>query len=283
MINSIYRRLKKVTLGLKVKYFKSEGKVVEKILVGVPLKTVTGTIRSKADQDDAWYFHIAGNSKHIFDIGANIGYTALLTNIQGKTEKLLLIDPNPQALSIAAKNLILNNLAGNCTFLASFVSNQIGTEIPFFTVGSGAAGSMYKGHAKSAAALGSIFLVPTITIDELVTRYGWQPDLVKIDVEGAESLVLQGAAQLASAQHTTFMVEMHSPPELSMRKNAEQILEWCQVHKYQAWYMKNGEKLQSPEQIAHRGKCHLLLLPVGRQYPESLKKIEQRAALPNSI
>ena len=208
-----------------------------------------------------------------------MGYTALLANIQGYTENLLLVDPNPKALAIAAKNLIYNNLAGNCTFISSFVSDHIGDEIPFYTVGSGAAGSMFKGHAESAASVNSYFMVATTTIDELVRQVGWQPDFVKIDVEGAESLVLAGAGKLAESKTTLFMIEMHSPPELPMVENTKRVLEWCTQFGYESWYMKEGVRLESPEQIAHRGKCHLLLQPKGWSYPEVIKNIQQGTQL----
>lgn len=280
---AMFQKLKKFASGFKAQYFSKEAKIVSGELVGRPLKTTTGAIRKKTDQDDAWFFFLAGQSKRIFDIGANIGYTALLANVQGKVEKLLLVDPNPEALSLAAKNLILNNLAGNCRFFVSFVSRESGEKIPFYTLGHGAAGSMFKGHAESAAAVGHHFMVSTITVDDLVNLFGWQPDLVKIDVEGAEALVLEGARQLAKNQATTFMVEMHSPPELPMAENARQILTWCHSNNYEAWYMKEAKKLESPESIAHRGKCHLLLMPKDWHYPEPLKAIEQGAALPKNI
>ncbi|RMF47481.1 MAG: FkbM family methyltransferase, partial [Deltaproteobacteria bacterium] len=101
-------------------------------------------------------------------------------------ERILLIDPNSAALSRAATNLIYNNLAGCCSFETAFVSDRSGETVPFYTVGAGAAGSMYKGHAQTAAAAGSVMQVPTTTIDALAARQSWAPDFIKIDVEGAE-------------------------------------------------------------------------------------------------
>ncbi len=284
------KNVTKMLAGLKSKLLSfvlnslcTELKIVQKSLCGLTVKTVKGTLKGKADQDDAWFFHLAGHHKRIYDIGANIGYTALLTNIQGNAEKLLLIDPNPEALSIAAKNLILNNLAENATFYTSFVSDKSGEQVPFYTVAAGSAGSMFKGHAETAAAINSFYMVTTISIDDLVKKLGWSPDLIKIDVEGAESLVLLGAIQLAANRATTFIVEMHSPPELPMTENAQRVLEWCKSSRYRAWYMRDACPLQSSEQVADRGRCHLLLLPEHQKYPDYLREIKQGAALPASI
>ncbi|WP_300569539.1 hypothetical protein, partial [Flavobacterium sp.] len=93
----------------------------------------------------------------------------------------------------------------------------------------------------------------------------------------------QGAVEIASKRATKFFIEMHSPPELPMEKNAELILNWCAENKYKAYYLKEAIELTSPEIIARRGKCHLLLLPAEENYPSYLKGIKQGALLPNSI
>ncbi len=282
--NSIYmktiRSLRKL-VGWQYQQFFNKGEVVvHGRFLGHEIKTVKGTIRPKADQDDAWFFYLVKNSERIFDIGANIGYTGIISALQENTKQILLVDPNPEALAIAAKNLILNNLGSKCRFYAAFVSDRAGDKVKFYTVGSGAAGSMFRGHAETAAALNRYHLVETVTVDFLSEYLEWTPDLVKIDVEGAESFVLEGARQIAAYQKTIFMVEMHSPPELPMRENATKIIQWCNSVGYTPWYMKEKRILTHADHIAHRGKCHLLLQPKDWKYPHFLKDVEQGAPLP---
>lgn len=52
--------------------------------------------------------------------------------------------------------------------------------------------------------------VPCVTLDSLAADYG-TPDLVKVDVEGGEELVLQGAKDLIAQRETSWLVEFHSP------------------------------------------------------------------------
>lgn len=196
------KKIRRILSGLKQKLLPLQIPVVEGKLAGFNLKTVKGTLRNVPDQDDAWLFYLMGRFDSIFDIGANIGQSALCAKIQGKNKRLLLADPNPEALSIAAKNLILNGFASRCDFITAFVSDKPDETILFYTIGPGAAGCMFKGHAETAAALGQSMKVPTTTIDVLVETMGWTPDFVKIDVEGAEAKVLQGAVALAKQQQT---------------------------------------------------------------------------------
>src|SRR5690606_25082192 len=125
--------------------------------------------------------------------------------------------------STAVKNLAANNMSLNCRFHQSFVSSSDTERVKFFTVGTGAAGSMYRSHAKTAAAIDSYVYVETVSLNTLCERTDLWPDLVKIDVEGAESLVLEGAEKLAELASAFFFVEMHSTMELPMIENAKRV------------------------------------------------------------
>lgn len=252
-------------------------------LGGIQLKGMQGVHRKKADKDDAWFFELARNSTSIFDIGCNLGYMSLLAAIQPANKSLVLVDPNPEALAKAAQNMIINGFAFKCRFFSAFVADKDDEKIKFFTVGSGEAGSMFKGHAETAGTLNSFYHVSKKTIDTLVSEVNCVPDLIKIDIEGAEHLALQGAVETAALQKTKFMIEMHSPPELPMLENATNVLNWASVNSYAAYYMKDASKLTNPQTIAHRGKCHLLLIPINEEYPEYLKSIKQGSNLSVAI
>jgi FkbM family methyltransferase len=249
-------------------------------LGGKDLCVLGGTIRSKVDKDDAWFAALASSASAILDIGANVGYTALLANVYGRPDSVVLVDANADALGVALRNLAMNDMALNCRFHRAFVGSRDSEKVKFYTVGTGAAGSIYASHAKTASTVNSYFYIETITIDTLCTRLGLNPDLVKIDVEGAEHMVLEGAKQLAQKAGTIFFVEMHATEEVPMSENARKVLGWCDQVGYRPYYLKSHEVLAKPELIAHRGKCHLLLLPQAMTYPEYLRSIAEGSPLP---
>src|SRR5690606_41695276 len=96
-------------------------------------------------------------------------------------------------------------------------------------------------------------------------------------------LVLEGAVKTASHKKAIFFVEMHSPAELPMDKNASLVLQWCESNAYKVYYLKNATELMDAKEIANRGKCHLLLLPEEQPFPEYLKNIKEGSPLPSSI
>lgn len=238
------------------------------------LKVIKGTLRPIPDKDDAWLFDLARHHKVIFDVGSNIGQAAMLMLYNDTVERIVLIDPNPKALSWAAENLIMNNLSEKAHFIPAFISDKDGEAVELFTIGVGAAGSKFKSFAKTASKMNSHFTVPTLTLDSLVERLNLEPDLVKVDVEGAEYEVLKGGTNLASEGRTVFFIEIHSGPELSITNNTEKILEWCVQMGYHAWYLKTKELL-SVVSIKNRGRYHALLLPGEQDFPEYLKTISE--------
>ncbi len=276
-------KFKKWLTGVYYSLKKDDNKLKASMLCGIPLMTYNETIRTTPDQDDTWFFYLAKHHNIIFDIGANVGYTALLAMIQKPDREYVLVDPNPLALQKAQGNLLNNNLGFKAQYYSAFVSDKLNEVVKFYTLGAGAAGSMHSSHAESAAAVNSFKNVSTVTLDYLYTFYSLKPDLVKIDVEGAETWVMEGAKKLAKETKCTFFVEMHNVKDLNMEKATNIMIEWSKKLDYKVWYLKSGEELTSGEIVKNRGKCHILLMPKEKTYPEYLIGIKQGMPLPNKI
>jgi|SRR5688572_7854694 len=235
---------------------------------------IKGSVRTRHDKDDAWLFALGREHHLIFDIGCNIGQASLMLLYHNSVERIFLVDPNPAALSIAAENLIQNNFSMKAHFINAFISEKCDDTVDFYTDASGAAGSRYRGFAKTAAKKNSHYPVKTLTIDYLSEFYKVVPGLIKVDVEGAERELLKGAVKVAAKGQSIFFVEMHSGPELSILENTQGILDWCQNNSYKAWYLKSKSPLDL-DAIKSRGRYHALLLPAGMNFPDSLRTINE--------
>ncbi len=117
--------LKRLATGLYANWTGGSRALKTYRLLGQTVKALPGTIRKEPDQDDAWFVWLARHRSTLFDVGANVGFTALVAGLSGM-QRMLLIDPNPTALSRAATNLIYNNLAGRCSFVTAFVGERGG-------------------------------------------------------------------------------------------------------------------------------------------------------------
>lgn len=269
-------KIRKHLSGLRIKLFGERRSLVREEFLGRELLVYKNTIRrGKVGGDDAWFYRLAKESIIIFDVGAHVGHTAMLANLGGNPSNIVLIDSNPLALTFAAGNLINNNMAHNCHFIVAFISDRLSEKVKFFTVGSDAAGSMYPLHASVASRLNSWYWVETETLDHIVDRLRLVPDLVKVDVEGAETLVLRGATKLVNRGSPRWIVEVHSRGEMNVENNASEILKWCEENQYSCWYMAEELLLVSPHPVRKRGRCHFLLIKKGLPYPEELKGIRE--------
>ena len=246
-----------------------------KILFNKNITTTVGTIRTINDQDDAWFCELSKHHNNIIDVGCNIGFMGIIAKLKHPDSKLIMIDPNPLALELAFKNMMKNKLTSNVNFINAFVGDKIGEDVKFYALTTDQSGSMYKGSAQSAAMVNSFYFIQSTTINQICEQNNFTPDFIKVDVEGAESLVLSGSSEIALKYKPIFLVEMHAPEEMPMHKNATLVLEWCKDLDYTPYYMTNHTILSNASEIAHRGKCHLLLIPKGTNYPIYLKKISQ--------
>ena len=123
----------------------------------------------------------------VYDIGANTGFYSLLASAQvGQKGQVLAFEPVPQNLKFL-KNNLKNNKVKNVTVYPYGISDREG--IVFFNTGTDRA----TGHLASSGNL----KVKTVSVDFLVNQKKRPiPDYLKIDVEGAEKLVLLGAKKL---------------------------------------------------------------------------------------
>ncbi len=133
---------------------------------------------------------------NVADVGANIGYCALLfAEAVGPAGRIACIEPEPDNLAELQRNVAENRL----------------TQVDVFPVAAGAASgtvSLRTGLNGTVAADGcGEVRVPLRTLDELLA--GRPPDFVKIDVEGYEGHVLDGATRILHEHRPTLFLEIH--------------------------------------------------------------------------
>lgn len=136
-----------------------------------------------------------------FDIGANAGfYTLAFAKLVGPNGRVWAFEPLPENAANLLRHLELNAIS-NATLLQAAVSDR--TAVMGFQAGA-------NNSAGKLAVSTAVHAVLTASLDELVQRYGLpSPDLVKMDVEGAETDVLKGATGLLERGSTTFLVALH--------------------------------------------------------------------------
>jgi FkbM family methyltransferase len=134
----------------------------------------------------------------VIDIGANIGYYAIIAARHiGCARQVLAFEPQPNVVAKLRENLALNNLT-NVEVLPYALSDQNGTALFYFPESGqeSLGGFRQNGRFQSREASE----VRTARLDDVLDELG-NPhiSLIKMDAEGAELQIINGAERLLSS------------------------------------------------------------------------------------
>jgi FkbM family methyltransferase len=134
----------------------------------------------------------------VFDIGAHVGFYSLLSAVLSEPDgRVFAFEPVPQNAANLRRHVALNHVAVEVIEAAVADREAEGR----FEVGA----DSYTGSLGDQGAP-----VRVVTIDALcITAKLPKPDVVKIDVEGAEALVLRGARETIRLAHPVIFVAVH--------------------------------------------------------------------------
>jgi len=179
-----------------------------------------------------------------YDIGANAGFFSLLgSKCVGDKGHVFAFEPLPENIEMIQNQFELNHVT-NCTLIKAAVSDRVG-ETEFC-----------EGPDTSTAHIGSrgkeqtgVYVVKTITLDYFI-KAEHPPDFIKMDIEGAEILALQGARELLNKPNSPkFLIEIHG------QGNAKEVREI---------FEKEGYFFYTPDLKEIDSDCmprHVLALP----------------------
>ncbi len=130
-----------------------------------------------------------------YDIGSNIGYHALIANTIITEGEIYAFEPMPEVRAVFEKHISLNkNLISHNSIKLSplAISNQAG-EVLFSNDVVFREGNTYIKTSDVFSSAKNKITVPCQSVDGFLQEGNKAPDVIKIDVEGAEYDVLLGA------------------------------------------------------------------------------------------
>jgi FkbM family methyltransferase len=139
----------------------------------------------------------------VYDVGAHVGFfTLLASRLAGDGGRVYAFEPRPDNVERLRRNVEANR-AKNVEVIAAAASDREG-DAAFVMSDSTLEGRLAGPAVRSAAT------VRTATIDALARDRLAPPDLIKIDVEGAEGAVIRGAARTIDLHRPALLIEVHS-------------------------------------------------------------------------
>lgn len=176
---------------------------------------------------------------HFIDVGANLGYfTGLMSKLAGAGGKVLAIEPEPQNLKLLRENVRRNNLSNVEVFPVGLGAEEGSATLGIYKPSNRGRHSMVDTGGKPH------ITIPVRTLDHLVQESApavqtWS--LLKIDVEGYEGFVLEGAQE--TLRRSESLVLEFSPALLrKTAKDPAAILTMLSAH-FSHLYRTEGAEL----------------------------------------
>jgi FkbM family methyltransferase len=145
-----------------------------------------------------------------FDVGANAGYFTLLgSRCVGPSGKVFAFEPVPDNVEVLERQLRINDFH-NAEVCPLALTNRGGT-VEFVLEGNNANSHLSEveiTHGISAPR--DSFEVQAATMDQWIRTNSTAPDVVKVDVEGAEMHVLEGARETLASVRPLWLISTHS-------------------------------------------------------------------------
>jgi FkbM family methyltransferase len=146
----------------------------------------------------------------VWDVGGNVGvFTFAAAHRAGAGGHVVVIEADPFLANLLQKTAALPaNGDLNVDVLCAAAADREGVA-RFLVAARGRASSSLEqaGHRSQAGGTRYAQYVATVTLDGLLQHFPG-PDLLKIDVEGAEAIVLAGAEQILARQRPVVYVEV---------------------------------------------------------------------------
>jgi FkbM family methyltransferase len=198
------------------------------------------------------------SGKIVFDVG---GFEGLVTLYFARTAKqVVCYEPNSRNHARLRENLELNRIR-NVTVrqygVGAIRSKSVMTSDPQMAGGSTLVPSMSRSIERRSSARHEEIQITTLDEDIVEARLP-EPDFIKVDVEGYELQVLQGARHLLASKHPALYLEMHGETMNEKRANVRDIVDFLNSAGYDSiLHVESGEKITSAtSEVAAEGHIY---------------------------
>ena len=199
---------------------------------------------------DSWHVveqHLQRGATFV-DIGAHIGYYSLkAAPVVGPSGRVLAIEPNPETVRKLRDNIQASG-ARSITVEPVACADTEGT-LELFAAPEANTGetSLSRANASESGTAVTSYRVRARPLDDIIRDTGVsRVDAIKIDVEGAELLVLKGARETIARFHPMILVEIVDHKLRGMGTSADELTGFLRSEGYTA----QGKFLENVEFVA---------------------------------
>lgn len=202
----------------------------------------------------------------VVDIGANIGYhTLIASKLVGETGKVYAFEPELNNYTLLLNNIKING-CNNITPIQKAISNKKG-KIKLFIENVNLGGHSFSESNILYTEKPGFKEVETITLDDFfenLMRYD-KIDIIKMDVQGAEGLIIEGARKILSIKMLKIIMEFWPYGLESVGTDPSKLLSTLQNYGFKMKVINGINQYIPPIKIIkickkYDSNCHIDLL-----------------------
>lgn len=214
---------------------------------------------------------LIASGDHVLEVGCHVGvHTIDMARKVGPSGSLTAFEANPRLARLAARSLRFNGLHGQARIINKAASDTAGP-VRFTTSRSFAGGGhLYIGEGMLGDDV-EVIEVEAVRLDDLGLT---APRLFKIDAEGAEALILKGAARLLERPDIVLCLEWDRF-QMASRSDPGALARWLRERGFLFWRIDGQGRLipVGVEELDAAPVCEVIVaradpLPQGRR-PEA--------------
>jgi len=158
------------------------------------------------EKDIIWiYSFLLESITEIWDIGANIGWYSMWFASRSESIRVKAFEPVPKNYSFLCKNVAANSVGKRIQIHNYGMSNALSVAEVFIYPKGGTNASLTNVSGSAEVESVRVFMH---TIDSWCDSFDEFPDLIKVDIEGAELLALKGGEHVLSTHRPVVVAEM---------------------------------------------------------------------------
>jgi len=206
----------------------------------------------------SWLRKVIRPGMTVIDVGANIGQMTMEAAVLvGPRGRVIAIEPAAGNLEYLRQHVEANQLSDRVTIVDAACTNQDGGDVALYlAIRKGETSSVGSGHGISgpepiirqdSSLRVQEVRVPRVSIDGLCQRHGIEPSVIKIDVEGAEILVVQGAKNTLRRARPQVQVGFHPFAFADPRRASAELQALAEQAGYRIEGVEVGDTLKLEE------------------------------------
>jgi FkbM family methyltransferase len=195
---------------------------------------------------------LLGDDDVFWDVGANVGYfTLVAATALNHRGKVVAFEPGKNAYARLTENLALNPYRNILTFPVAVTDRE--GEAVLHVAGdiADSSASLYPAARTQAGQE----VCRTVALDQFLKAEGLRPpDLIKLDAEGAELAVLQGARGLLADSPPLWLMEMEEKNLQAAGASKAAVANFLTGYGYRAAFLRKGRWYATDDLAAVKGR-----------------------------